>query len=144
VRLQTVVCLVGALFFHLFCLSFPAFAQKEVFYYEDALGFAQNDRQELESQLVGAVGQGDPSRGRKILETWGLWPWVSTQLSESGTFAQAREMVATRNESGLRNLEPSPTCASHRFGNEKQTRWKTARRLAGLERERLRPRQRKP
>jgi len=100
------LCVVGLLVFHLFFGSVPAFAQtqKEVFFYQDTMSFNSNDRQILELQLVGAVGEGSPSKGRGILQNWDLWPWVSNRLNQTGTFATARELVLARNESALRSM----------------------------------------
>lgn len=103
-RFQMVVCLVVVLVFHLFSASFPVFAQKDVFYYQDSGAFNSNDRQILELQLVGAVGEGSPSKGRTILQNWDFWPMVSNRLKETGNFGYARELVLNRNESALRSM----------------------------------------
>lgn len=104
VRVQMVVFLFGVLVFSLFFAPVPVLAQKQVFYYEDTLGFDKNDRQNLEFQLSGAVWEGSPAKGRKILQDWDLWPWVSNRLKETGTFAHARELVLNRNEAALRSM----------------------------------------
>ena len=103
-RTPLVVWLFGVLAISFFFASGPVLAQPQVFYYEDTLGFEKNDRQNLEFQLTGAVWEGSPSKGRKILQDWDLWPWVNSRLKETGTFALARELVLNRNEAALRSM----------------------------------------
>ena len=88
--------------------SVPVFPANEI--QSDVQGFdlVSRNRPVLESQLSGAVREGNPSKGRQILEAWGLWPWVSSHLRESGNFASVREMVLNRDESGLRALANDP------------------------------------
>jgi hypothetical protein len=85
-------------------VALPGFSQDQPISAESAKGVVANNRQALESQLSGAVRDGNPSRGRQVLESWGLWPWVNSRLKETGTFATVREMVLNRDENGLKSF----------------------------------------